>query len=199
LVGASGAGKSTLVSLIPRLFDPWQGAVLFDDIDIRQLTVSSVRDQVAMVLQEPFLLPLSIAENIAYARPNATRNEIVAAAVAAKADAFIDRLPRGLKDAPILILDEPTAALDARTEASLVEAIENLMRKRTTIVIAHRLSTIRRADRIVVIQDGQIVEQGTHDNLLSIDGYYKRLQQSAHPAQTSLTMSALVGGISQHD
>lgn len=225
LVGATGAGKSTLVSLIPRLFDPWQGAVLFDDINIRQLQVSSVRENVAMVLQEPFLLPLSIAENIAYARPNAARNEIVAAAVAAKADAFIDRLPRGydtvigergatlsggekqrlsiaralLKDAPILILDEPTAALDARTEASLVEAIENLMRERTTIVIAHRLSTIRRAERIVVMQNGQFVEQGTHDNLLSIDGYYKRLQQSAHPAQTSLTMSALIGGISQHD
>ena len=182
LVGATGAGKSTLVSLIPRLFDPWQGAVYFDDMDIRQLQVSSVRENVAIVPQDPFLLPLSIAENIAYARPHASRAEIVAAAVASKADAFIEQLPLGydtivgergvtlsggerqrlsiaralLKNAPILILDEPTSSLDAQTESLLVEALDVLMRGRTTIIIAHRLSTVRKADRIVVLERGRV-------------------------------------------
>lgn len=182
LVGATGAGKSTLVSLIPRLFDPWQGTVYFDDLDIRQLQVSSVRENVAIVPQDPFLLPLSIAENIAYARPHASRAEIVAAAVASKADAFIQQLPSGydtivgergvtlsggerqrlsiaralLKNAPILILDEPTSALDAQTESLLVEALDVLMRGRTTIIIAHRLSTVRKADRIVVLEGGRV-------------------------------------------
>lgn len=211
LLGESGAGKSTLVSLIPRLFDPWQGSITFDDVDIRQLTLTSLRQQVALVPQEPFILPLTIAENIAYARPQASRDEIIAAAVAAKADGFIERLPQGydtpvgergitlsggekqrlsiaralLKDAPILILDEPTAALDALTEAALVEALENLMRGRTTLIIAHRLSTIRHADRIVVIENGRIVEQGKPDELSSVDSRYEQLKQSFLPQPTA--------------
>jgi ATP-binding cassette subfamily B protein/subfamily B ATP-binding cassette protein MsbA len=211
LLGESGAGKSTLVSLIPRLFDPWQGSITFDDVDIRQLTLTSLRQQVALVPQEPFILPLTIAENIAYARPQASRDEIIAAALAAKADGFIERLPQGydtpvgergitlsggekqrlsiaralLKDAPILILDEPTAALDALTEAALVEALENLMRGRTTLIIAHRLSTIRHADRIVVIENGRIVEQGKPDELSSVDSRYEQLKQSFLPQPTA--------------
>jgi ATP-binding cassette subfamily B protein/subfamily B ATP-binding cassette protein MsbA len=183
LVGATGAGKSTLVSLVPRFFDPWAGRVLIDGQDVRALTLQSLREQVALVLQEPFLLPLTVAENIAYGRPGAGREEIVAAAVAANADEFIRRLPEGydtvigergatlsggqrqrlaiaralLKDAPILILDEPTSALDARTEALILEALERLMANRTTLIIAHRLSTIRNADRVVELRDGQIV------------------------------------------
>jgi ATP-binding cassette subfamily B protein/subfamily B ATP-binding cassette protein MsbA len=201
LVGATGAGKSTLAALIPRFFDPWQGCVLFDDIDVRQIQLTSLRAQIALVLQEPFLLPLTVAQNIAYARPTATRSEIVAASEAANAEEFIQRLPQGydtvlgergatlsggqkqrlaiaralLKDAPVLILDEPTAALDAHTEALLLEALERLMTGRTTLIIAHRLSTIRKADQIVVLDRGKIVEMGTHQQLLTRNGYYHRL------------------------
>ena len=184
LVGATGAGKTTLVSLIPRLFDPWEGRVLVDGRDLRAATLSSVRARVALVLQDPFLLPISIADNIAYARPDASREAIVAAAVAANADGFIRRLPNGydeligergvtlsggqrqrlaiaralLKNASLLILDEPTAALDAGTEALVMEAIERLSCGRTTIVIAHRLATVRRADRVVALDRGRLAE-----------------------------------------
>jgi ATP-binding cassette, subfamily B, bacterial len=184
LVGATGAGKTTLVSLIPRLFDPWEGRVLVDGRDVRAATLSSVRARVALVLQDPFLLPVSIADNIAYARPDASREAIVAAAVAANADGFIRRLPNGydeligergvtlsggqrqrlaiaralLKNASLLILDEPTAALDAGTEALVMEAIERLSCGRTTIVIAHRLATVRRADRVVALDSGRLAE-----------------------------------------
>jgi ATP-binding cassette subfamily B protein/subfamily B ATP-binding cassette protein MsbA len=201
LVGSTGAGKTTLASLVPRFFDPWEGRVLFDDIDARDLQLRSLRQQVALVLQEPFLLPLAIAENIAYGRPEASRDQIVAAAVAANADEFIRRLPEGydtvidergatlsggqrqrlaiaralLKDAPILILDEPTSALDARTETLILEALERLMADRTTFIIAHRLSTIRNADRIVVLRDGTIAEEGPEDQLLAQGGLYRHL------------------------
>lgn len=184
LVGATGAGKTTLVSLIPRLFDPWEGRVLVDGRDVRAATLSSVRARVALVLQDPFLLPVSIADNIAYARPDASREAIVAAAVAANADGFIRRLPNGydeligergvtlsggqrqrlaiaralLKNASLLILDEPTAALDAGTEALVMEAIERLSCGRTTIIIAHRLATVRRADRVVALDSGRLAE-----------------------------------------
>jgi ATP-binding cassette subfamily B protein/subfamily B ATP-binding cassette protein MsbA len=201
LVGATGVGKSTLVSLIPRFFDPWQGRVLFDQVDIRDVQLESLRSQIALVLQEPFLLPLTIAENIAYGRFDASREAIVAAASAANADSFIQRLPDGydtvigerggglsggekqriaiaralLKDAPVLILDEPTSALDAQTEFLLLEALERLMAGRTTFIIAHRLSTIQRANRIVVLEQGKVVETGTHEELLAGNGYYKHL------------------------
>ena len=201
LVGATGAGKSTLVSLVPRLFDPWDGRVLIDGQDVRMTTLESVRASVSFVLQEPFLLPLSIAENIAYGRPGATPAQIETAARAANAHLFVDRLAQGydtvigergitlsggerqrlaiaralLKDAPILILDEPTGALDAQTEQQVLEGLRRLTAGRTTIVIAHRLSTLRDADRVVVLQDGQVAACGTHAALLSASGLYRTL------------------------
>ena len=218
LVGSTGAGKSTLVSLVPRFFDPWQGAVYFNETEIRSIQLASLREQIAIVPQQPFLLPLTIAENIAYARPEATREEIQAAAIAASADGFIQRLPQGydtvigergatlsggekqrlsiaraiLKDAPILILDEPTSAVDAQTEASLMEALEYLIRGRTTFIIAHRLSTIRRADQILVIENGRCVERGRHDDLLSLRGHYYRFHESQmlQPAKAKIAVMA---------
>jgi ATP-binding cassette subfamily B protein/subfamily B ATP-binding cassette protein MsbA len=201
LVGRTGAGKSTLVSLVPRFFDPWKGRVILDGMDLRDVQLASLRAQVALVLQESFLLPLTVAQNIAYGRPAASRAEIEAAAVAAGAHEFIRRLSEGydtvigqrgstlsggekqrlaiaralLKDAPVLILDEPTSALDAQTEALLIEALERLIEGRTTFIIAHRLSTIRRADRIVLIEQGQVVETGTREELLAAGGAYHRL------------------------
>jgi ATP-binding cassette, subfamily B, bacterial len=200
IVGPTGAGKTTLVNLLVRFFDPSSGRVVIDGHDLRALRIRSLRRQVAMVLQEPFIFPLSIADNIAYGRPDATRAEIEAAAVAANADGFIQRLPGGfdavvgergatlsggekqrlsiaralLKDAPILILDEPTSALDARTEGLLLDALHRLMRGRTTFVIAHRLSTIRNAGRILVLDRGEIVEHGRHAELMVANGLYAR-------------------------
>jgi ATP-binding cassette, subfamily B, bacterial len=201
LVGATGAGKTTLVGLVPRFFDPWQGRVLLDGVDVRDVTLKSLREQVALVLQEPFLFPLSIAENIAYGRREATPSEIEAAARAASAHDFIMRLPQGyatvigergvtlsggerqriaiaralLKDAPVLILDEPTSALDAETEALLLEALQRLMSGRTTLIIAHRFSTIRNAERIAVLEGGSVVECGSHSALMARRGVYWRL------------------------
>jgi ATP-binding cassette subfamily B protein len=200
LVGATGAGKSTLVSLIPRFFDPWRGRVLVDGHDVREVSMGSLRSQVGIVLQEPFLFPLTIGENIAYGRPQADLAEIEAAARAANAHEFIVKLPQGyqtvigergatlsvgqrqrlsiaralLKNAPILILDEPTSALDAETELALLDALEHLIRDRTTFIIAHRLSTVRRAHRIVVLDKGRVVETGTHDQLLAAGGTFAR-------------------------
>lgn len=210
IVGQTGAGKSTLVGLIPRFFDPTAGRVLIDGHDVRDVQLKSLRDQVAVVLQEPFLFPMSVAENIAFGRPEATRTEIEAAARTANAHQFIAALPHGydtvigergatlsggerqriaiaravLKNAPILILDEPTSALDAETEHAIVEALERLMRGRTTFIIAHRLSTIRNATRIAVMEHGQVVEQGTHTQLLLSGGRYSQLHrvQFAQPA-----------------
>jgi ATP-binding cassette subfamily B protein len=198
LVGATGAGKTTLVGLLPRFFDPWRGRVRVDGQDVRDLTLKSLRSQIAIVLQEPFLFPLSIMENIAYGRQHATMGEIEAAARAARAHEFILELPEGyqtvigergatlsvgqrqrlsiaralLKNAPILILDEPTSALDAETEQLLMEALERLMAGRTTFIIAHRLSTVRRASRIVFLKDGLVAESGTHQELLARGGLY---------------------------
>jgi ATP-binding cassette subfamily B protein/subfamily B ATP-binding cassette protein MsbA len=203
LVGATGAGKTTLVSLIPRFFDVWQGNVRINGIDVRDIQINSLREQIALVLQEPFLLPISIAENIAYARPDANEEEIVSAARTANADEFIRKLPDGydtvvgergatlsvgqrqrisiaravLKNAPILIFDEPTSALDVETEALVLEAVARLLTDRTTLIIAHRLSTIRNADRIVVMESGKVVEIGTHESLMSADGIYRRFYQ----------------------
>ena len=201
IVGATGAGKSTLVSLLPRFFDPDRGTVAIDGRDLRELELRGVRSAVSLVLQESFLFPISLAENIAYGRPGATRTEIEAVARAANAHRFIAAQPEGydtvvgergatlsggerqrvaiaralLKDAPILILDEPTSALDAETEGQLLEAIDTLMEGRTTLIIAHRLSTIRGADTIVVLDEGRVVESGSHAELLHREGRYAHL------------------------
>jgi ATP-binding cassette subfamily B protein len=201
VIGPSGAGKSTLMNLVPRFFDPVSGAVRLDGHDLRELRVKDVRAQIAVVLQEPILLPTTIAENIAYGRVEASQSEIENAARAANAHEFIAHLPAGyqtvvgdgamrlsvgerqriniarafLKDAPILLLDEPTSALDADSERKVVESIFDLMRGRTTLMVAHRLSTIRRVDRVVVLDAGRIAECGSPDELISRGGYFSRV------------------------
>ncbi len=201
LVGPTGAGKSTVAGLLLRFFDPWAGRVELDGVDVRELTLGSVRGQVGLVLQEAFLLPLTVADNIGYGRAGASRAEIEAAARAAGADGFIRGLPAGydtvvgergatlsggerqrvaiaralLKDAPVLVLDEPTSALDGETEGAVLGALERLQAGRTVVVIAHRLTTIQGADRIVVLAGGRVVETGTHAELLAGGGLYPRL------------------------
>lgn len=204
LVGHSGSGKSTLVNLICRFYDVSDGAIAVDGVDIRDYAVADYRRNIGLVLQEPFLFFGTIAENIAYGRPGATREQIVAAARAARAHEFILRLPHGydslvgergqalsggerqrisiaralLIDPAILILDEATSSVDTTTELEIQAALDNLIRGRTTIAVAHRLSTLRRADRLVVLDRGRVVEQGGHDELLARDGAYRRLHDA---------------------
>jgi ATP-binding cassette, subfamily B, bacterial MsbA len=203
LVGESGGGKSTLTKLLPRFHDPTSGAVLWDGVDLRDALLASLRSQIALVTQETVLFNDSVRYNITYGKPQATDQELEDAARAALAHDFISELPDGydtivgergiflsggqrqrlaiaralLIDAPVLILDEATSALDAESEQLVQRAIGNLIRNRTTIVIAHRLSTIRRADLIVVMERGQIIEQGTHAELLARGGQYQRLYE----------------------
>ncbi|MGE0823752.1 MAG: ABC transporter ATP-binding protein [Candidatus Binatia bacterium] len=209
IVGASGAGKSTLVSLVPRFYDPQKGRVLLDGTDIREFTLASLRQQVSMVLQPPLVFPLTVRENIAYGRPNASFAEVEHAAQLAQIHDKILQLPEGydttigeqgatlsegerqrltiaraiLRDAPILILDEPTSSVDAETEALIMRGFDRLMAGRTTFIIAHRLSTVRKAALVLVVRGGQIVEQGTFAELIGRSGAFAALYKTQFSGQ----------------
>jgi subfamily B ATP-binding cassette protein MsbA len=208
-VGATGGGKSTVASLIPRFYDTTSGRVLIDGTDVRDFKIKALRNQIGCVLQDTVLFAGTIAENIGYGRPGSTREEIVAAAKLANADEFISKMSKGydsevgergatlsggqrqrlgiaraiIRNSPILILDEPTAALDTESEKIVMDALENLMKGRTAIAIAHRLSTIKDADKIVVFKDGFVHEQGTHDELLRMNGLYAELYRIQFPSE----------------
>jgi subfamily B ATP-binding cassette protein MsbA len=214
VVGTTGGGKSTVVSLIPRFYDANGGRVLIDGSDVRDYTKASLRGQIGFVLQDTVLFRGTIRENIAYGRPGASEAELVEAAKLANAHDFVSAMPRGydtpvgergltlsggqrqrigiaraiIRNTPILILDEPTAALDTESERLVIEGLERLMKGRTVITIAHRLSTIRDAHKIIVLKDGVVAEQGTHDELLRVNGVYAelhRIQYEQSPAATA--------------
>jgi ATP-binding cassette subfamily B protein len=213
IVGPTGAGKSTVVSLIPRFYEPQQGRILLDGMDIGQIKLASLRKHVSLVLQDALLFSTTIAENIRYGRLDASMDDVIAAATAANAHQFITAMPnqydtvvgeRGaqlsggerqriaiarafLKNAPILILDEPTSAIDARTESVILDALERLMEGRTTLFVTHRLSALRGVHRIFVLNRGEIVEQGSHEELLERGGLYRQL----HDIQTGQTRRRL--------
>ena len=224
LVGATGSGKSTLISLIPRFYDPQSGAVKIDGVDVRKYKRKTVRQQISLVLQDTLLFRASIAQNIAYGKPEATHSEIVEAARLANADEFIDRLPEGydtmigergvtlsggqrqriaiaraiIRNSPILILDEPSTGLDAASEKLVLEGLERLMENRTTIMVAHRLATIQKADVIFVLRDGAIIERGRHEELLAANGLYAQfyhLQSKKEDEQKEVEANPLLGGI----
>lgn len=201
LVGPTGVGKTTIISLIARFYDPVAGRILLDGKDLRDITLSSLRNQISIVLQDVFLFNGTVADNIAYGSRTASEEDIVNAARIARAHDFISELPEGyntiigergvrlsggqkqrlaiaravLRDTPILILDEATASVDVETESKIQQAIQDLAGSRTIIVIAHRLSTVKRADNILVISEGKITESGTHEELLETGGIYKEL------------------------
>ncbi len=203
IVGPTGAGKTTIVSLIPRFYDPVSGSVKIDGIDVRRLQQRSLREHMSVVLQESILFQGTVWQNIAYGKPNATRDEIVKAAELANASEFIERMPQGydsqigergvtlsggqrqriaiaravIRNTPILILDEPSSGLDAESERLVFDALDRLMKGKTSIVIAHRLSTIRSADIIFVVKDGKVVESGSHDELAAAGGLYSELYE----------------------
>jgi ATP-binding cassette, subfamily B, bacterial len=204
LVGPSGAGKTTLVGLIARFYDPERGAVRIDGKDIRTFRQRSLRQRISFVLQDTLLFHTTVWQNIAYGRPEAHRDDIMRAAKLANAHEFIEQMPKGydtivgergatlsggqrqriaiaraiVRDAPILILDEPSSGLDANSEQLVFEALERLMQKKTCVVIAHRLATIQRADVIFVLNEGTIVEQGKHEDLLARGGLYAELYET---------------------
>jgi len=205
-VGGTGAGKSTMLSLVPRFYDPTAGRVLLDGHDVRELTKKSLRNQISIVLQDTLLFSTTVRENIAYGRPDATEGEIIEAAKRAQAHEFITAMPEGylsqvgergghlsvgqrqrlgiarafLKNAPILILDEPTSALDPTTEAAIMTTLEELMRGRTTLIITHRIATVHRVDKIVVLGDGTVLEEGKGPELVTRGGRYAQLYRSAN-------------------
>jgi len=211
IVGTTGGGKSTVVSLIPRFYDPIGGRVLIDGVDLKELQLASLRSKIGYVLQDTVLFHGTVRENIGYGRPNASEEDIVAAAKLANAHDFITAMPHGydtmvgdrgltlsggqrqrigiaravIRDTPILILDEPTAALDTESERLVIEGLERLMKGRTVITIAHRLSTIRDAHKIIVLKDGVVHEQGTHDELLKLNGVYAELHHIQFDAPAS--------------
>jgi ABC-type multidrug transport system fused ATPase/permease subunit len=211
VVGRTGAGKTTMLSLLPRFYTPSAGRILLDGTDIRDYKLQSLRSHISIVLQDPLLFSATVAENILYGRPDASMDEVIEAAKAANAHEFIIKLPmqyqtdlgeRGaklstgerqriavarafLKNAPVLILDEPTSSIDSKTEAVILDALDRLMVGRTTFIIAHRLSTIRYSDVILVLNEGRIVERGTHNELLAARGMYYQL----HEIQTGLRKS----------
>ena len=203
LVGSTGVGKTTITELLARFYEPDEGRILIDGIDIRDVTLASLRQNISMVLQDTFLFNGTIAENISYARPQASKEEIKAAAKAANIDAEIEAMPDGydtltgergvklsggqkqriaiaraiLRRSPIIVLDEATAAVDVETERQIKEAIGSLSGKRTIVAIAHRLSTIRSAEQILVIDKGKVIEQGNHEELIAMNGYYARMNE----------------------
>jgi subfamily B ATP-binding cassette protein MsbA len=219
LVGTSGGGKTTLVNLLPRFYEVTSGAITIDGVDIRSATLASLRGQIAIVTQQTILFNDTIRNNIAYGRPGATDEQVAAAAEAAHATEFIERLPLGmdamigesgvllfggerqrlsiaralLADRPILILDEATSSLDTESEMQVQKALENLMAGRTTFVIAHRLSTIQRADRILVVSEGRIVEEGRHQELLALGGIYSRLHHMQFAVDQGLGVAPAPG------
>jgi subfamily B ATP-binding cassette protein MsbA len=213
IVGPTGSGKSTVVSLIPRFRDPDAGSITIDAVDVRDYKLRGLRGQIGFVLQETVLLRGTVRDNIAFGRPDATEDEIIEAAKLANAHEFITRMPQGydsavgergatlsggqrqrigiaralIRDNPILILDEPTAALDAESEHLVIEALERLMTGRTVITIAHRLSTLRSADKIIVVRDGVVAEEGTHNELLKVGGVYAQLCHLQFDGHTSVS------------
>jgi ATP-binding cassette subfamily B protein len=212
IVGPTGAGKTTIINLIPRFYDVTSGAVRIDGIDVRDVSMKSLREQIGIVLQDTFLFSQSVMDNVRFGRPNATDEEVMAAIKLANADSFIERLPekydtvlgeRGsglsqgqrqllsiaraaLSDPKILILDEATSSVDTRTERLIQKAFDQLLKGRTAFVIAHRLSTIRNADVILVLKDGQIIERGKHDELLAKEGFYYDLYMSQFKKQEEM-------------
>jgi len=210
-VGPTGGGKTTIINLVARFYDPLSGKVSIDGMDIRGFTLKSLRDQISFVLQDTLLFHGPVWQNIAYGRPEASRAEIVHAAELANADEFIKEMPEGydttvgergltlsggqrqriaiaravIRNTPILILDEPTSGLDAQSEQLVFEALERLMKGKTSIVIAHHLDTIVRASIIFVVKDNQLAESGTHDELLAADGFYSELYNIQHSEQAA--------------
>jgi len=217
IVGPTGAGKTTIINLIPRFYDVTHGSVKIDGIDVRDVSMKSLREQIGIVLQDTFLFSTTVMENVRFGRPDATDEEVMAAIKLANADSFIERLPQkyqtvlgergsglsqgqrqllsiaraALADPRILILDEATSSVDTRTERLIQKAFDQLLEGRTSFVIAHRLSTIRNADMILVLKDGQIIERGKHDELLAKEGFYYELYMSQFKKQEEIMESAM--------
>jgi ABC-type multidrug transport system fused ATPase/permease subunit len=220
LVGRSGSGKSTLVGLIPRFYDPTSGVVALDDQDVREFTIGSLRRRIGFVLQDTQLFRAPLWQNIAYGKPDASRDEIVAAARLAHAHEFIEALPEGyetvvgqggltlsggqrqrlgiaraiVRDASIVILDEPSSGLDAESERLVFDGLRRLFQGKTAFLIAHRLGTVRTADLILVLDEGRLVERGTHDELLARDGTYAALHRVQADVRDDSVSVALLGG-----